>query len=274
MSPIIIIGMHRSGTTLLCQMLESAGVFMGHYKDQNLESYFFNRMNHNIFRELNSSWDNVSVFKDYDLNGTSIFERWTRHYIKSLWNFRYLGLKNRSFMDLEHWGWKDPKNTFTLPIWRKIYPNARVLNIYRNPIDVSSSLKVRSERKFEASSKNLNLRILPKMQPLRLTNSYRCMSLMSGIKLWDDYVSQSLTYDNVYSICYEDLLEDPINVLTGIIDFCGITLSAETLKSIAVTVNASRRFSFARSPDLVNLAHRLKEEPLIKKLGYYSNEVG
>ena len=33
-SPIIIIGMHRSGTTMLSRQLEALGVFMGNKKDQ------------------------------------------------------------------------------------------------------------------------------------------------------------------------------------------------------------------------------------------------
>ena len=39
--PIIIIGMHRSGTTLLSKLLEKCGVFMGTKKEENNESIFF-----------------------------------------------------------------------------------------------------------------------------------------------------------------------------------------------------------------------------------------
>lgn len=272
MNPIIIIGMHRSGTTILAQMLEQAGVFMGRHKDKNSESYFFNRINHNIFRELHSSWDNVSLIRNFDFDYTPIFEDWARHSIGSFWKYRYLGLRKRSFVDLPEWGWKDPKNTFTLPVWRKIYPNARVLNIYRNPVDVSLSLKVRSKRKFESSLKSLNFGALPRVQPLGLTNSYRSLELSGGIDLWHDYVDQSLSYNNVYSICYEDLLENPVDVFSGVLDFCELTSNVNLLESIASNVNRSRRFSFTSSPELVDLAQCLKDGELIKKLGYYSNE--
>ncbi len=33
---------------------------------------------------------------------------------------------------LKAWGWKDPRNTFTLPMWLSIFPKARVLHVLRN----------------------------------------------------------------------------------------------------------------------------------------------
>ena len=43
--PIIITGMHRSGTSLLTNFLSDCGVFMGKSLDGNYESVFFQRIN-------------------------------------------------------------------------------------------------------------------------------------------------------------------------------------------------------------------------------------
>ena len=40
-SPVIVIGMHRSGTSLLSENLAELGVFNGWYQGTNNESFFF-----------------------------------------------------------------------------------------------------------------------------------------------------------------------------------------------------------------------------------------
>jgi len=44
-SPFIIIGMHRSGTAMIAQMLEELGLFTGRKKQQNHEALFFMNIN-------------------------------------------------------------------------------------------------------------------------------------------------------------------------------------------------------------------------------------
>lgn len=39
--PIIIVGMHRSGTTMITKMLENLGLFVGDQKEINNEALFF-----------------------------------------------------------------------------------------------------------------------------------------------------------------------------------------------------------------------------------------
>ena len=39
--PIVIIGMHRSGTSIVTRMLEQLGLFVGKKKDMNHEALFF-----------------------------------------------------------------------------------------------------------------------------------------------------------------------------------------------------------------------------------------
>ena len=48
MPPIIVIGMHRSGTTLLTRMMERCGVFWGTVKDEYNEATCFQSINEAI----------------------------------------------------------------------------------------------------------------------------------------------------------------------------------------------------------------------------------
>jgi hypothetical protein len=47
------------------------------------------------------------------------------------------------FEGREPWGWKDPRNCLTLPLWRQLLPDMKVLICVRNPLAVAESLWIR-----------------------------------------------------------------------------------------------------------------------------------
>lgn len=65
------------------------------------------------------------------------------HFVQSSKRKLFLGDKYSKYNNIKDldipWGWKDPKNSFTIDLWKEIFPNAKVLHIYRNPIDSISS---------------------------------------------------------------------------------------------------------------------------------------
>ena len=63
-SPIIITGIHRSGTSLLTRIIENNSVFFGESKDINQESLFFQNINKWIMSINSSTWDNPKTFID------------------------------------------------------------------------------------------------------------------------------------------------------------------------------------------------------------------
>lgn len=46
--------------------------------------------------------------------------------------------------DAEPWGWKDPRTSLTLPFWRRLVPDLRVVVCVRNPVEVAASLAARN----------------------------------------------------------------------------------------------------------------------------------
>ncbi len=48
------------------------------------------------------------------------------------------------FADQPLWGWKDPRNSLTLPFWKALIPNLRIVIIARNPLEVSHSMHRRN----------------------------------------------------------------------------------------------------------------------------------
>ena len=38
------------------------------------------------------------------------------------------------------WGWKDPRNSLTLPFWQELLPDFEMLIMVRNPLEVAYSM--------------------------------------------------------------------------------------------------------------------------------------
>jgi GT2 family glycosyltransferase len=49
-----------------------------------------------------------------------------------------------SFGSAPVWGWKDPRNSLTLPFWQKLLPGLKTLIVVRNPLEVAHSMRQRN----------------------------------------------------------------------------------------------------------------------------------
>src|ERR1700710_1027510 len=121
--PVIFIGMHRSGTSMLARLLEELGMFFGAVKDQNNEALFFQDLNEWLLTQCGGRWDNPAVFNRYFWRNAATgkgTELYLRKLLVSPRAVQFLGARYamRGIPGLETpRGWKDPRNTFTLPLW-------------------------------------------------------------------------------------------------------------------------------------------------------------
>src|SRR5690606_6756805 len=126
-SPLIIIGMHRSGTTMITKLLEKLGLFMGSNQEVNSESIFFHRLNQWIMVQSNSAWDNpVPAHFKSDFHHQNI-NRVLEAHLSGFGRYKYLGnkffFKYKSLKQIDfEWGWKDPANTLTIDHWKAVFP--------------------------------------------------------------------------------------------------------------------------------------------------------
>src|SRR5450830_930719 len=88
-APVIILGMHRSGTTMVSELLEKLGLFVGEKKEVNNEALFFILMNTWLMREANATWDNPHNFRFIN----NFFRKNTRRVLE-------MHLKSRKSIDL------------------------------------------------------------------------------------------------------------------------------------------------------------------------------
>lgn len=150
---ICVLGMHRSGTSLVTRVLNLLGVYLGsetgltQAKDDNpkgfWEHYDIARINDEIFSRFGGSWHEPP---DLPVGWESSSE---------LGDLRQQAqvLIRDQFSGIGLWGWKDPRNCLTLPFWQQFISDIQYVVCLRNPIDVSSSLTKRDGFLAEKGSK-------------------------------------------------------------------------------------------------------------------------
>jgi hypothetical protein len=207
-SPILIGGMHRSGTSLITSILRSCGLFIG--KDIELmESNQYDNpkgywefleivgFTEELLKDFGGSWKDPSPFFDRNL-----FKHMEPQSIQAKNILEPLIQSHRV------WGWKDPRVTITVPFWKNIFPNLKLIVCLRNPLEVAFSL---------------SKRIISHV------------NFQKGLILWKDYY-QILSNDlnllsdrQIFVIHYESILKNPDEEIERLCKFTGLSPSKNDL---------------------------------------------
>lgn len=130
---LIVAGFHRSGTSMVCQLLQRAGLFLG-YKllgahRSNPYGHFEDReildLHKRILEDNGQTWQ---VSRSFSPVITEAHRRSMRRAIER---------RNREH---ELWGFKDPRVCLFMTAWKQMLPGAKVLVVYRHFRDVTYSL--------------------------------------------------------------------------------------------------------------------------------------
>lgn len=167
-TPILILGMGRSGTSCLAGSLQQAGVYFGKVSTENRHNKKGNREN-NAIMKLN---DELLQYNN---------AKWNKPPIKTLkWNATHIAHgkklieKFHNEAETQYWGFKDPRTLLTYPFWKELLPNAKLVGTVRHPYHVALSLDKRGDKStFEESMSlwlayNTNLLELLKKKPFPL----------------------------------------------------------------------------------------------------------
>ena len=143
---ILILGMHRSGTSCLAGSLQQRGLYLGEVIEKSLFNYKGNRENISI-RNLN---DSILEFS----KGS-----WDSPPDKIIWNdnhkfHRQSIIDNFVYKRISLWGFKDPRTIITLPFWLEVLREPKLIASFRHPTEVAKSLSKRNSFNF---TKSLNL---------------------------------------------------------------------------------------------------------------------
>ncbi len=258
-APIVVIGMHRSGTSLVTRILRAAGVDMGADGNVHDESELFLGLNQEIFRAAHAEWDWPLALLPA-LEDEALCRNLVARLEEALRSKEARAFAGRRFgrVDLlsreDRWGWKDPRNTGTLPLWRKVFPEARVVNVLRDGVDVAASLVTR-ERKRAGRLHNA-------------ARSSRCLSPEGAFELWTEYLTlarrhtDGLAPDRLLHVRYERLVEKPAAVASELLRFVGAPADAATVERAVADVEPGR--SAAREPEWTELRRAVADHPLLR----------
>ncbi|MEK6238918.1 MAG: hypothetical protein N2C14_29740, partial [Planctomycetales bacterium] len=152
---IVVLGMHRSGTSCLTHALHKAGLFLGSRLlnqtcvdnlDGHWEPFEAIELNDEILQAAGASWDNVPDELDARLTADHVRER-VSQFVQQL--------RGQPIA-----GFKDPRTVLTYPAWKPFLGPHRIVACFRDPQAVARSLLRRRRSNW---------------------------SLEKGVALWKDY---------------------------------------------------------------------------------------
>jgi hypothetical protein len=206
-SRVVVVSIGRSGTSLFARILhEVLDVDFGAESDHiprnfnNPDGYFENAaflaFNDRVLQAANG-W----VLSPPPLNYMDLLPSEVRADLiteaKSLLDHYAVGKPS--------FGWKDPRLSFTLPIWRAACPEITPIIAFRKPISVLSSIAAQLERPTES-----------------LTT------------LWFEYYQRVFAYTaNMPShvVSFDDLLADPTPVVMGMARHLGVSIDESAVRT-------------------------------------------
>jgi len=140
---LIVLGMHRSGTSVLTRLLNLMGAYVGSEgsstgaNDENPKGFWERRdvrsLNDFVLHSMGCEWNRISQFRIDDVPDEVISE--------------FTKLAHGLVMEMDaHRPWviKEPRISLLLPLWLRVLEAPVCVGILRSPIEVASSLHKRN----------------------------------------------------------------------------------------------------------------------------------
>lgn len=150
---VLILGMHRSGTSALTGLLNLTGLSLGTHlmnpADDNPKGFFENQdivdFNETLFEQLRTAWDDTGALSSEWYNNETL-EPMYQNAQKII---------EIQFKDTALFSIKDPRMCILFPFWEKVFQllniDVKIIIPYRNPLEVAESLHKRNEFNREKS---------------------------------------------------------------------------------------------------------------------------
>lgn len=210
--PVAILGMHRSGTSMVARLLNLCGLTLGDEAamvsatDDNRRGHWEHRelvrMNARVLAHFGGAAEDPPVLPpDWaEQPEIELLRAEARHLVHDLFGTR------------DDWGWKDPRTALTLPFWRPIVGELRCVVCIRNPLDSAASLAKRNN-----------------------------VSLRKALALWQYYTESALRNTRPHErivVFYEDFFANYYAALAPALAFLGLPpLEPGSARDAAVAEN-------------------------------------
>lgn len=185
--PVVVLGMHKSGTTLIADMLHHSGIAM--IEDSSTGGYDDgNKMERESCRRLNVDLLNCENKLSVNIVNVLNLEAVSAEYWKA----------GRDLVDGMQitgngWGFKDPRTLLTFSFWNVLLPHCKYIGVFRDPVEVFQHYARRPGRRWILSD------------PFYLLNA---------VKAWCIYNSHLLEIirsgEDLFLIEYADLMNGDV----------------------------------------------------------------
>ena len=222
---VSIAGMHRSGTSLIARLLNLCGMDLGPEADiyppagDNPEGFWENKkfveINDRLLVEFGGSWDLPPAME----TGWNTSDR--------LSDLTARAKELISQFDANpFWGWKDPRNSLTLPFWQGLIPDLKVVVCLRNPYEVAQSL---SKRGYASTPFSYHLwqSYYQKLMPVLAAESY------------------IITH-------YESYFINPKAELMRLLGFIGLPAKEELVEEACKTISSTHQHNRSTIDDIID----------------------
>jgi len=196
---------------MLTRLLHACGLYLGPKDDlmpaqaDNPDGFWehlwFVELNDELLNELGGAWDlppkTDETFEHARLDPLRMKAR----------------LLIERFSSAGLWGWKDPRNSLTLPFWQDLLPGLKTLIMVRNPLEVAHSMKERNGTSYSF-----------------------------GLRLWEIYnrrVIETASKQEMLVTHYDSFFQNPESELRRIAHFVGLPDAA--VGNVATLVKKRRR---------------------------------
>jgi hypothetical protein len=127
----IVFGMHKSGTTLVAEMLHRAGIHMVEDEDGNPDYQTGNKYERPVASSLNQDILNCRNVGSVDITKPRKLE------LTEAQRQRMQEIISKYGANGRDWGFKDPRTCLTYPLWKPHLPEHRLVVTYRSPFEVA-----------------------------------------------------------------------------------------------------------------------------------------
>ncbi|WKN41972.1 sulfotransferase [Tunicatimonas pelagia] len=203
----VILGMHKSGTTLVAETLHKSGIDMVEEADQDQDYQTGNKYERLSCKEINkdilgcTDLESLDTLEDLQVSEISAQQEKQIQQVIQQCNNSY-----------DQWGFKDPRTCITYPVWKQYLPeDHKLIVVYRHPYQVMHHY-LRNKRLDD-----------------KLVRTYK------SVKGWKSYNNLLLnilntTDQDTFVFNYQDFMNDG-SILEALSQFCGLPMANTIQKS-------------------------------------------
>jgi hypothetical protein len=265
--PIIVFNKSHSGSRMLAQLLNAAGIFLGSH--------------------LNESWDSIDLLELVEFLVTRYYPDYSplwdvhrppdRELARLLDNVFARHLEGQK-KDLNRpWGWKLCETVYALPVLDYCFPQARFVHLIRDGRDVAFCDHKAPDSGYWRKV-YFNTDRIQTYAGLRLTpQAYRRQSHIFNAIHWANSVSLGRTYgallrERYREVRYEDLCRDFARTAAELLKSIGVETGRDAIEGMLPTIRESSIGKYTAHSKTHQDQVLSIEKPLLLSLGYLEQD--